>query len=390
MRDAFLGRTGGDLDLVVSPGRAPGVRRAHRGACRDTGRLRRHGAAGDSQGPVPRAGDRRLGGGGRAGRRLAASRFHDQRDRVRAPRRSARGRARRTGGPAKEDPAAAAAGRLPRGPAARSARRAVSGTAARFSRCAKRRSRDQGRWEISSKGVGGETARRAGQAARGAAEGPRPRAPLPREDRRPASTHSKQRAAKAARNSSRRPPRVPRPSRRACAAASAARVRRGPKRFFECGRPLGRSSGSRAGSSRWPPEHRGGGGARRGAHAARPAPPPAGTSRSCSAVSSPFEGESLLFLLAAGDARTPAARARGREDRGADPPRSAGSSSPTRPLPLEEIRSALSLAEGPELGRALADLDLALAAGEIRGASAARAWLSARGNALKPPRRLVT
>ncbi len=105
--------------------------------------------------------------------------------------------------------------------------------------------------------------------------------------------------------------------------------------------------------------------------------------------SSPFERESVAFLLAAGDARVrELARAAERTRR--RPAALRRILKPVRPLPLEEIRSALSLAEGPELGRALADLDLALAAGEIRGESAVRAWLSARGKVLKPPRRLVT
>ncbi len=217
VRDAFLGRPGRDLDLTVPPGRAERVRGAPRGTGRDARRLRRRGAASHSQGPVPRSGDRRVGGGGRAGGRPPAARFHRQRARVRAPGRHARRSAWRAGGPATEDPPAAATGRLPRGPAARPPRGAVSGTAAWFSHCARRRSRDQGRWEISSKGVGGETARRNGQAPWRTRGGPSPRAALSREGRRPASTHSKQRAANAARHLSRLPPRLERPSRRASA-----------------------------------------------------------------------------------------------------------------------------------------------------------------------------
>jgi len=99
--------------------------------------------------------------------------------------------------------------------------------------------------------------------------------------------------------------------------------------------------------------------------------------------SSPFEKESLLFLLAAGDARArDLARAALRLVR--RPAALRRILRPERPLPLEEIRRALGLNEGPELGKALAELDLALASGEIRGAKAARVWLRSRagvGNA---------
>jgi hypothetical protein len=104
--------------------------------------------------------------------------------------------------------------------------------------------------------------------------------------------------------------------------------------------------------------------------------------------SSPFEGESLSFLLAAGDTRVrDLARAARRVLR--RPAALRRILRPVRPLPLEEIRTALSLAEGPELGRALGELDGALAAGEIRGARAARAWLEARAGVGKRPPRLV-
>ncbi|MBK9065114.1 MAG: hypothetical protein IPL89_18355 [Acidobacteria bacterium] len=104
--------------------------------------------------------------------------------------------------------------------------------------------------------------------------------------------------------------------------------------------------------------------------------------------SSPFSEESLLFLLAAGDARTrDLARAARRIAR--RPAALRRILKPERPLQLEEIRSALSLAEGPELGRALSELDLALASGEIRGTRAARAWLLARAGVGKHTPRLV-
>lgn len=104
--------------------------------------------------------------------------------------------------------------------------------------------------------------------------------------------------------------------------------------------------------------------------------------------SSPFEEESLLFLLAAGDAPT-RALAEAAEKIRLRPAALRRILKPERPLPLEEIRSTLSLAEGPELGRALSELDLALASGEIRGARAARAWLLARAGVGKRPPRLV-
>ncbi|MEO8055123.1 MAG: hypothetical protein ABI768_08210 [Acidobacteriota bacterium] len=105
-------------------------------------------------------------------------------------------------------------------------------------------------------------------------------------------------------------------------------------------------------------------------------------------LSSPFVEESLSFLLAAGDARVrDLARAARRVLR--RPAALRWILKPVRPLPLEEIRNALSLAEGPKLGEALGELDLALAAGEIRGARAARAWLAARAGVGKRPPRLV-
>jgi len=105
-------------------------------------------------------------------------------------------------------------------------------------------------------------------------------------------------------------------------------------------------------------------------------------------LSSPFAEESLSFLLAAGDARMrDLARAARRVAR--RPAALRRILKPVRPLPLVEIRNALSLAEGPELGEALGELDLALGAGEIRGARAARAWLAARAGVGKRPLRLV-
>jgi tRNA nucleotidyltransferase/poly(A) polymerase len=104
--------------------------------------------------------------------------------------------------------------------------------------------------------------------------------------------------------------------------------------------------------------------------------------------SSPFEEESLVFLLAAGDARTrDLAREAGRVVRRPDALRRI--LRPERPLSLDEIRTALKLDQGPELGRALGELDLALAAGEVRGARAARTWLAERARPGKDASRLV-
>ena len=91
-------------------------------------------------------------------------------------------------------------------------------------------------------------------------------------------------------------------------------------------------------------------------------------------LSSPFEEESLLFLLAAGDSRArDLARSARRLLR--RPAALRRILKPTRPLSLEEIRTTLNLPEGPHLGDALDAFDLALASSEIRGPRAARAWL---------------
>jgi len=94
-------------------------------------------------------------------------------------------------------------------------------------------------------------------------------------------------------------------------------------------------------------------------------------------LSSPFEEESLLFLLAAGDARA-RALARAAQIVLRRPASLRRILKPVRPLSLEEIQRSLNLGEGAELGRGLSAFDLALASGEIRGPRAARAWLRAR------------
>jgi len=90
--------------------------------------------------------------------------------------------------------------------------------------------------------------------------------------------------------------------------------------------------------------------------------------------SAPFEAESLLFLLAAGDSRARRlARAAQRLLR--RPTALRRILKPVRPLSFAEISSLLGLKEGPDLGRALEAFDLALASSEIRGSREARAWL---------------
>lgn len=90
--------------------------------------------------------------------------------------------------------------------------------------------------------------------------------------------------------------------------------------------------------------------------------------------SSPFEEKTTAFLRAAGDSR---ARKLARAAQGilGRPAALRGILKPTRPLPFAEISSLLGLREGPALGRALDAFDLALASSKIRGPRAARAWL---------------
>ena len=100
-------------------------------------------------------------------------------------------------------------------------------------------------------------------------------------------------------------------------------------------------------------------------------------------LSSPFEEESTAFLLAAGDTRARAlALAAGGILR--RPASLRWILKPIRPLPFAEISSLLGLPEGQELGRALAAFDLALASGDVRGARAARAWLKRPGRDRMP------
>jgi tRNA nucleotidyltransferase/poly(A) polymerase len=90
--------------------------------------------------------------------------------------------------------------------------------------------------------------------------------------------------------------------------------------------------------------------------------------------SSPFEAESTAFLLVAGDSRArELARAAERVIR--RPVSLRRILKPARPLTFEEISSLLGAPEGPHLGDALDAFDLALASSEIRGPRAARTWL---------------
>ncbi|MFI5119775.1 MAG: hypothetical protein ACHQM4_05145 [Thermoanaerobaculia bacterium] len=104
--------------------------------------------------------------------------------------------------------------------------------------------------------------------------------------------------------------------------------------------------------------------------------------------SSPFEAESTAFLRAAGDrhARDLADVAERILRR---PTALRRILKPTRPLPFAEISSLLGLSEGPDLGRALDAFDLALASSEIRGPRAARAWLRRLGTPLNARQRLL-
>lgn len=104
--------------------------------------------------------------------------------------------------------------------------------------------------------------------------------------------------------------------------------------------------------------------------------------------SSPFEEESIAFVLAAGDSR---ARELARAARSIlrRPAALRRILRPARPLSFEEVRTALNLPEGPHLGDALDAFDLALASSEIRGARAARAWIRRLREPPDAPQRLL-
>lgn len=88
----------------------------------------------------------------------------------------------------------------------------------------------------------------------------------------------------------------------------------------------------------------------------------------------PWVEQALLFLEAAGDAGTRelvrAARAVASSRRSLE-----NALAPRRPLSAQEVARELGVPPGPALGAALDRLDLALAAGEVRGEEEARAFL---------------
>jgi tRNA nucleotidyltransferase/poly(A) polymerase len=98
----------------------------------------------------------------------------------------------------------------------------------------------------------------------------------------------------------------------------------------------------------------------------------------------PFFDEAVLFFSAFADARSrrlasallSLSRDRSRRARLLRPP---------RPIAVHEVASLLGVSSGPELGRALAALDLAVAAGKVRSRSGALRLLADAGKA--PPRR---
>ena len=228
-----------------------------------------------------------------------------------------------------------------------------------------RRSGDEESGKIPSNGFGGEAARRAGQAARGAAEGPR-RA-------RCASSKGSASCESLIRSSAPRTRRgislVSRlESRDPRVARALLLFPQGPKRAEDLLRRWKTSREEQRLASRLFSLPLGG-------HAAG-----IGTRRDVAELlrrSSPFAEESLLFLLAAGDARRRdlARRGRGRAsppchappDPQAHPP-SSTRRNPNAPFPRRGP-AARRGARGPSISRS--------PSGEIRGPRAARAWLAA-------------
>lgn len=94
-------------------------------------------------------------------------------------------------------------------------------------------------------------------------------------------------------------------------------------------------------------------------------------------AAAPFSVEAVLFLAAAGDRGTRELAAAAAK-LAAVPARLRRVLSPARPLGAGEVAAILALPPGPELGRALAALDGALADGDVRGKAAARAFLLRR------------
>ncbi|HUM01152.1 MAG TPA: hypothetical protein VL084_02635 [Thermoanaerobaculia bacterium] len=95
---------------------------------------------------------------------------------------------------------------------------------------------------------------------------------------------------------------------------------------------------------------------------------------------SPFFAESVLFLSALPGSR-PARLAEALASLSASPRRRARILRPRRPLDAVAELRALGVEEGPRFGAILSDLDVALAAGELRGPRAVRRFLAARAGA---------
>jgi len=92
---------------------------------------------------------------------------------------------------------------------------------------------------------------------------------------------------------------------------------------------------------------------------------------------SPFLEEASLFLSAFGDGRS-RRFARALDGLGRDRARRGRILRPARPVTVSEVAAAIGADSGPELGRALAALDLSLAAGDVRSRTGALRLLAAR------------
>jgi tRNA nucleotidyltransferase/poly(A) polymerase len=99
---------------------------------------------------------------------------------------------------------------------------------------------------------------------------------------------------------------------------------------------------------------------------------------------SPFLEEAVLFLSSLGDERSrrlaSALRTLSR-----DPGRLARVLKPPRPVAVDEVASLLKISSGPDLGRALAALDVAVAAGEVASRPGALRLLARFGRGLPAP-----
>ena len=86
----------------------------------------------------------------------------------------------------------------------------------------------------------------------------------------------------------------------------------------------------------------------------------------------PFLSEGVDYLSAS---RSPGLRRLAAALRGLRPAHTRRLLAPRRPITVDEVRELLQLRDGPELGRALRALDVALASGEVRGKRQARELL---------------